>query len=93
MEEVAPPTAVRQQLAFPAADPHAADRVQLSRNQDKVSLTARDAPTGVVLGMIAEQHGLNIVSGETVNQRISVTLSNLPLEEVLDAILSINGYA
>ncbi|MDX1961563.1 MAG: hypothetical protein SFX18_00330 [Pirellulales bacterium] len=83
---------IQRQLGFPSAEALAADRVQLSRNQDLVSLTARDAPLGVVLGMIAEQHGLNIVSGESVDQRITVTLANIGLEEVLDAILAVNGY-
>lgn len=70
-----------------------AENVQLSTSSDLVSLTARDAPLDTVLSLIAEQHGLNIVTGADVREQISVKITNARLEDALDAILSTNGYA
>jgi len=42
--------------------------------------------------MIAQQQGLNIVTGEEVSQRVNVTLNNVRLNDALDAILAVHGY-
>jgi type II secretory pathway component GspD/PulD (secretin) len=68
------------------------DRLQVGVLGDRVSLVARDAALGEVLGMIAEQHRLNIVSGEDVSARISVTLTDVSLSDALDSVLLIHGY-
>ncbi|MEZ6052689.1 MAG: hypothetical protein R3C02_15090 [Planctomycetaceae bacterium] len=59
---------------------------------DLVTLVSRDESLAVVLSMIAEQHGLNVVSGDEVNGRITVTLKGVPLGDALDSILTVNGY-
>lgn len=68
------------------------NRVQLQCHLDQVTLVTRDAPLSTVLSMIAQQQGLNIVTGEEVNQRVNVTLSNVRLNDALDAILAVHGY-
>jgi type IV pilus assembly protein PilQ len=82
----------RQIVRVPGADADALNRIQLTRQQDRISLTTRDAPIAVVLGMIAEQHGLNIVAAQEVTQKITVSLNNVRLEDALNAILAVNGY-
>jgi type IV pilus assembly protein PilQ len=82
----------REYIRFPANDPREAAKVRVTGTSERVSLTARDASISVVLGMIAEQHGLNIVSGQDVNERITVTLRDVELDDALDAILGVNGY-
>jgi type II secretory pathway component GspD/PulD (secretin) len=59
---------------------------------ERVSLVVRETPIGTVLTMIAEQHGLNIVTGDQVTGTISVALKDMPLGDALDAILTSNGY-
>lgn len=59
---------------------------------ERVSLVVRDATIGEVLAMIAEQHGLNIVTGDQVDGTVSVSLHNVPLQDALDSILTANGY-
>jgi type IV pilus assembly protein PilQ len=59
---------------------------------DRVSLLARDAEIGDVLALVAEQHGLNVVSGENLTDRISVTLSDVLLDEALNVLLAVHGY-
>jgi type IV pilus assembly protein PilQ len=68
------------------------NRVQLQSNLDLVTLSTRDAPLSTVLSMIAHQQGLNIVTGEEVSQRVNVTLTNVRLNDALDAILAVHGY-
>jgi type II secretory pathway component GspD/PulD (secretin) len=68
------------------------NRVQLQSHNDLVTLSTRDAPLSTVLAMIAHQQGLNIVTGEEVNQRVNVTLNNVRLTDALDAILAVHGY-
>lgn len=68
------------------------NRVQLQSNADQVNLVTRDAPLSTVLSMIAQQQGLNFVTGEDVNQRVNVTLNNVKLKDALDAILAVHGY-
>lgn len=87
------PTEETQRLRLPLGGPINADNVQLARHQDRISLTVRDAPLSAVLGLIAEQHGLNIVASDDTDQRISVTMSDVRLEDALDSILSVNGFA
>ncbi len=66
--------------------------VEVTHRGDRVSLVVRDAPVDTVLGVIAQQFGLNIVTAGTVNVRVSVTMSDVPLEDAFDAILKTNGY-
>jgi len=77
-------------LAPLANDPK--DRVSMQSNLDQITLVTRDAPLSTVLSMIAEQQGLNIVTGEEVSQHVNVTLNNVRLVDALDAILAVHGY-
>lgn len=83
-----------QPQVIPVSPPtlDAENRVQLQANRDLVSLVTRDAPLSTVLSMIAQQQGLNIVTGEEVNQRITVTLKDVRLDDALNSILAVHGY-
>ena len=61
-------------------------------SDDRVTLVVRETPIGTVLSMIAEQHGLNVVTGDAVDGSVSLALKDVPLGEALDAILKANGY-
>ena len=79
-------------LSLPPVTEGMGDRIQLQSNAYQVSLIARDAPLSQVLAMIAQQNDLNIVSGEQMSQRITVTLQNVGIRDALDSILSIHGF-
>ncbi|MCA9073070.1 MAG: secretin and TonB N-terminal domain-containing protein, partial [Planctomycetaceae bacterium] len=66
--------------------------LNVSSTGDRVSLAVKGAPLSTVLSLIAQQHGLNIVTGDSAQQLVSISLSNVPLEEALDAILRVNGF-
>ena len=67
-------------------------RIQISQQHGRISLVARDASVGEVLSLIAEQHGLNIVAADDITARISLSLNNVPLEDALNSILTVNGF-
>lgn len=88
--------ATKSQALLPFAEPERTPKIQLRPSQksdEMISLTVRDAPLSVVLSLIAEQHGLNLVAGGEVEGRVTVTLNDVALDEALDALLTVNGYS
>ena len=68
------------------------DRIEIAGSNDRISLTVRDAPLSAVVGLIAQQHKLNVVASDDMIGNITVTLSDVRLEDALNAILAVNGY-
>lgn len=66
--------------------------VQLEGNSQAVTLVTSGADLAGVLRMIADQHGLNLVVGPNVSGVVNTSIHNVTLEEVLGAILGVNGY-
>jgi type IV pilus assembly protein PilQ len=81
------------EISVPLANGEGEGKIDLAVKNDRISLVVRDAPINVVLGVLAQQHGLNIVTAENVNGVISVTLHDVSLDAGLNAILRTNGYA
>ena len=67
-------------------------QLQVDIQNDRITLTANEAPLDVVLSMIARQHGLSIVGSGTAGRTVTVGLSDAPLEDALTAILGVNGF-
>ncbi|MCH7687513.1 MAG: secretin and TonB N-terminal domain-containing protein [Planctomycetes bacterium] len=86
------PTPGGPKFKVPIAGAENPGTVEIASNKGRISLIVRDAPIDHVLGLIAQQHGLNIVTSKAVTGQISVTLSDVPLDDALDAILRVNGY-
>ncbi len=81
---------------LPFAEAERTPKIQLRpspKSDEMISLTVRDAPLSVVLSLIAEQHGLNLVAGGEVEGKVTVTLNDVALDEALDALLTVNGYS
>lgn len=94
-ETVTPPTSNKQFL-LPLNQPGPMPKIQLQSSDagnELISLTVRDASLSVVLGLLAEQHGLNLVSGGEVEGRVTVTLKDVALDDALNALLTVNGYS
>ena len=66
--------------------------VNFSSHNGRITLVARGGSLNHLLNLIAQQHGLNIIANDAFNARISVTLTNVPLEDALNSILSVTGY-
>jgi type II secretory pathway component GspD/PulD (secretin) len=59
----------------------------------KVSLAFDDTPITAILKMLAEQNHLNLVVSADVDQKVSLTLTEVSLGAALDAVLLPNGYS
>jgi type II secretory pathway component GspD/PulD (secretin) len=103
-EEIPPPPGIEpeqpavgsKQFLLPLDQPKPPPTIQLSpatSGNELISLTVRDAALSVVLGLLAEQHGLNLVAGGEVEGRVTVTLNNVSLDDALNALLTVNGYS
>ncbi len=86
-----PPSALQGGVKIPLAGSPPAERVTLKQSAGLISLATHNAPLSEVLMALARQQNLNIVCTENLRANITVTLEQVPLETVLDAVLSIAG--
>jgi len=87
-----PPPAPRA-FPVPLQGSQPAPEMQLDAAGQLISLSVREAPLTHVLSLIAEQQGLNIVTGSDLNLPISVTLHDVTVDQALSSILRIAGCA
>jgi type IV pilus assembly protein PilQ len=91
------------QIPFPAPNAGSTGEMKVTRSNDRITLIAKGVDLESLLHMIAQECGLSILMGEsggpggpigaTQAQKITVSLSNVHLEDALDAILSAHGYS
>lgn len=62
------------------------------RMQQKVSVDFRETPIEDVLRVLAKQAGVDVVKSPKVDGKVTATLTDIPLGEALDNILSAHGY-
>jgi type IV pilus assembly protein PilQ len=67
--------------------------VDIKEEDERLSLSIQDADIRSVLKALSSRKKLNIVAGQDVKGTISVNLYDLPLKEVLDAIITMNGFS
>jgi len=65
---------------------------ELKALKSTVSLNFKDVALVDILRLFALQHNLNIIIGEDVKGKISVSLQDVNLGTALDAILKVNGF-
>ncbi|MBU1933106.1 MAG: hypothetical protein KKC66_04320 [Candidatus Omnitrophica bacterium] len=62
-------------------------------DKDVISVDFRDTEIGDALRLLSKQHNLNIIISEYVKGPITAQFSNVTVQEAIDAIVTINGYA
>jgi len=67
--------------------------LELRMNNGLITLIANQASLSDILAILAQDHGLNIVSSDTIAAKVTVTLRDVPLADALNAILSIQGLS
>ena len=87
---LAPPPAPAT-IPLPLRSQSGEDRIRVSSTGERISLSVRDAPLSTVLSLLAEQQGLNVVTGNDLNHPVTVTLHEVSVEEALNAILRSSG--
>jgi hypothetical protein len=77
----------------PLAGSAPGDGLKLTQNKKgEITLFVRDKPLSQVLAMLAQTQGLNIVASNDIDAMISITLTDVPLEEALTSILAVANY-
>ncbi|MDD2716447.1 MAG: secretin N-terminal domain-containing protein [Candidatus Wallbacteria bacterium] len=61
-------------------------------DKQTVTMEFKDVDIQTVLQIFVKEKGLNIVAGDDVRGRISVSLNNVTLKRALEAILDVNGF-
>jgi type IV pilus assembly protein PilQ len=78
-----------------AVTPLTQKEVQQSNNTTyegkPISLDFQDVPVRQVLQIIAQVNGFNLVTTDTVNGNVTISLSGVPWDQALDMILKIRG--
>lgn len=92
VEDVNSPKPVPRTLRVPIDGAEDRGQIDVNNQGGKIWLVVRNAPVGDVLGVLAQQQGLNIVASQDVSARISVTLSSVTFEDALNGILAVAGY-
>ncbi len=59
---------------------------------NKVSLNLKNADLVDVLRLVAIQSGMNLVTNDKINGKVTLTLRNVSVGSALDAMLKVNGY-
>ncbi|MDP1798270.1 MAG: hypothetical protein Q8K78_12335 [Planctomycetaceae bacterium] len=79
------------QVRIPLVGDEPTENIELTMRNGRISLIARAASVQSVLNLLAQQQGLNLIAADDVDAIISVTLTNVPFEDALNAIVAIAG--
>ena len=65
------------------------------QNENLISLHANDAPLAIVLSMLAEESGFNIVTGPNVNKqdKLTIHLDDVAVSEAINLIIRASGLS
>jgi general secretion pathway protein D len=90
----APATALAAKVNMARGPMNAAPRLK-TRNNAKVTLQFRDAPTKMVFEVLARQTGINFVLDKDVksDSKTTIFVQEVPIEEAIDLVLDQNALA
>ena len=60
--------------------------------EETISLDLKDADLGDILRMFSERYGMNIIAGNEVQGKVTVSFHDVTPEEALKVILNVNGF-
>ena len=89
----APARMVAQAASTPSPAPPAPPASAPTSGEKLISLDFKDADVVNLLRILAAESGRNIVSGDDVKGRVSISLKNVTWEQALDTILEVRGLA
>ena len=70
-----------------------AGNVQLTNDNQKITLSLRDSDVKQVLRMFADKVGMNVVFHDSVSGKITLDLVDMPINEAFNLILQIGGLS
>ena len=65
--------------------------VNLTRNNDKITLSLRDSDVKQVLRMFADKAGMNIVFHSSVTGKVTLDLVDTPINDAFSLVLQVSG--
>lgn len=68
-------------------------RTNIEVREELVTLDYKDASLPAVLRALSYSYGLNLVATKDIQGKVTVNLTDVTVDEALEAILSVNGYA
>ncbi len=68
-------------------------KIKMVEKENRLSLSIQDADIRSVLRALSMKKKLNIVADQDVSGKISVNLYSLPLKDVLNAVINLNGFS
>ena len=66
---------------------------QINEPTELITLDYKDAELSSVLRSLSYSYGLNLVATKDIKGKVTVSLRGVTIDEALDAVLSVNGYA
>lgn len=63
------------------------------KGETLLSLDFKDAEITTILQALSQSYGLNIIAGEDVKGKVTVSFRDVTLEQALDSLLKVNGFA
>ena len=81
----------RQQVEIRATP--SLSQVQIKQENGLITLVAKDALLHEVLGLLADQYGLNFVFSSELKNKVTVSLRGVSLENALTSVLAVAGFA
>lgn len=80
-------------FALPAPSAHsAAPQGQLDEETRLFSIEVRDAEISDVLRALAQQSGLNIILGQGVEGKVSLSFKDIPFRDAMEMVIKANGF-
>lgn len=67
--------------------------MDITEDDDRLSISIQDMDITSVLKALSVKKKLNIVASQDIKGKISVNVHNLPLKDILDAIIRLNGFS
>ena len=86
------PAPQQSRVRLPLAGSEFPDEVRVEVRGGLVTLIARDVPLADVLATLVRQQSLSLITADRIEARLSVTMVDVPFDDVLNAILSVAGY-
>lgn len=87
-----PPATPEPEHLIPVVQPDEPAKLSVRNEDDRVSLTVRDASLRQVVALIAETQKLNIVFATPAETTVTASFDRLPWQQVLDSLLSASGH-
>ena len=80
------------QLHLPLNDQESEEEINFEQDGDLLTLSFRDASLRVVLGVLAESQGLNLICSDGADTKITGNFHSITFKDAMNTVMSVSGY-